>query len=38
MLRPFGGVAKIYDPYLKPGALDRYEFAKQVGFEDAMNS
>lgn len=38
MLRPFWCVAKIYDPYLMSGALDRYEFAKQVGFEDAMNS
>ena len=38
MLRPFGCKAKIFDPYLKEGALEVWDFARQAGFEEAMNS
>ena len=38
MLRPFGCKAKIFDPYLKEGALEVWDFARQAGFEKAMNS
>ena len=38
MLRPFGCTVKVYDPYLPDGALDAWEFASAVSFEEAMKN
>ena len=38
MLRPFGCTVKIYDPYLPDGALDAWDFASSVSFEEAMQN
>ena len=36
LLAPFGCAVRVYDPYLPAGALERWPFAAQCGFEEAM--
>lgn len=38
MLRPFGCTVKVYDPYLPEDALDAWDFASAVSFEEAMQN
>lgn len=37
LLRPFGCTVAVYDPYLPDDALDAWNFARRVSFEEAMS-
>lgn len=37
LLRPFGCRVHVYDPYLREGALDEWEYAHACSFEEAMS-